>query len=140
MPLIVHQLLCQRDTEVFVPRVDSSHPESMRMLRVVDVPQLEAFPVNRWGIPEPSEEQAASMHDALNPETGRGACVRTWCVRRVWVEGCVRARGWWCVATIPTSSVRLPLSLDRSAHRTCIDDDARPPNTVLILVETASLH
>lgn len=50
---------------VYVPRVDGRGRDEMRMLRVSDAADLDAFPRSNWGIPEPTLEQAASMEDGL---------------------------------------------------------------------------
>jgi len=50
---------------VYVPRVDGGGRHEMRMLRVDSMAQLSGFPKSRWGIPEPTVEQAARMEDGL---------------------------------------------------------------------------
>jgi len=48
---------------VYVPRVDGPGREDMRMLRVDSMAQLDGFPRSKWGIPEPTVEEAAAMED-----------------------------------------------------------------------------
>ena len=50
---------------VYVPRVDGGDRHDMRMLRVNSMAQLDGFPRSRWGIPEPTVEQAAQMENGL---------------------------------------------------------------------------
>ena len=50
---------------VYVPRVEGMGRDDMRMLRVTDANALDAFPLSKWKIPEPTDEQAAAMEDGL---------------------------------------------------------------------------
>ena len=62
-PLLEH--LFAAGTRVYVPRVEGMGREDMRMLHVSDAVALEAYPRSKWGIPEPTDEQAALMDDGL---------------------------------------------------------------------------
>ena len=50
---------------VFVPRVEGDSRHDMRMLHVADPSALASFPRSKWGIPEPTDEQASAMEDGL---------------------------------------------------------------------------
>ncbi len=50
---------------VYVPRVYGSGRHEMRMLRIESMAELDNFPRSKWGIPEPSDEQAANMEDGV---------------------------------------------------------------------------
>ena len=52
---------------VYVPRVEGPSREAMRMLRVESMRHVLSLPRNSWGIPEPSDEEAAGMEDGLSP-------------------------------------------------------------------------
>lgn len=52
---------------VYVPRVTGSSRDAMRMLRVDSMRHVECLPRNSWGIPEPTDEEAARMEDGLAP-------------------------------------------------------------------------
>ena len=45
--------------------VEGAGREEMRMLHVPDAEALLSFPRSKWGIPEPTDEQAAAMEDGL---------------------------------------------------------------------------
>lgn len=59
------QMLLAAGKRVFVPRVEGPDRGDMRMLQVADAATLEAFPRSKWGIPEPTDAQAAAMTDGL---------------------------------------------------------------------------
>lgn len=44
----------QMGKTVFIPKVIGKHPEDMRMFHLKSFDQIETFPKNKWGIPEPS--------------------------------------------------------------------------------------
>jgi hypothetical protein len=50
---------------VFVPRVEGPERDDMRMVRVQSTDQLDAFPRSKWGIPEPTAAEAATLDDGL---------------------------------------------------------------------------
>ena len=62
-PLLEH--LFRHGKKVFVPRVEGNGRQDMRMLHVPDAKTLESFPRSKWGIPEPTSEQAEQMEDGL---------------------------------------------------------------------------
>lgn len=62
-PLLDH--LFAAGSRVYVPRVEGDGREDMRMLYVADAEVLAAYPRSKWGIPEPTDEQAALMDDGL---------------------------------------------------------------------------
>ena len=66
--------LFARALTVYIPKVDGSHRESMRMLRIESREALSALPLNRWGIPEPSEAAPATMGDGLCEGVFEGVC------------------------------------------------------------------
>uniref|UniRef100_A0A7S3AYV0 5-formyltetrahydrofolate cyclo-ligase n=1 Tax=Haptolina ericina TaxID=156174 RepID=A0A7S3AYV0_9EUKA len=62
---LLRSLFEQSNKSIFVPRVDGMDRNEMRMLRVVCLQQLESFPRSKWGIPEPTEEEAIGLENGL---------------------------------------------------------------------------
>ena len=71
---LVEELYRQRK-QVYIPKVDGPQPPQMRMLQATSMEELASFPLSRWKIPEPLEEEARGMPDALDPEHGAGKFV-----------------------------------------------------------------
>jgi len=63
-PLLA-SLFAASGKRVFVPRVEGATRDDMRMLHVTDASELVSYPRSKWGIPEPTDEQANVMEDGL---------------------------------------------------------------------------
>lgn len=61
---ILMSALFNSGKRVFVPRVEGDTRHDMRMLECTK-DQLASFPRSKWGIPEPTNEQAKLMEDGL---------------------------------------------------------------------------
>jgi 5-formyltetrahydrofolate cyclo-ligase len=66
-PHIIHHYL-NSGNRLFIPKVVGKGAEDMVMFRVKDIEQLESFPKNSWGIPEPPLEivQASDPNEFID--------------------------------------------------------------------------
>lgn len=62
---LLDSLFAAGDKRVFVPRVEGDSRHEMRMLHVPAAADLKSYPRSKWGIPEPTDDQAATMEDGL---------------------------------------------------------------------------
>lgn len=63
-PVLIARLFEEGKT-IYIPKVYGPGNSDMKMLRVQSIEQFQSFETNRWGIPEPSDEDAAEMEDAV---------------------------------------------------------------------------